>query len=1142
MLARCVARTIRAPGAAGTRRAPNSTFPPALRIASRVSDEYVQSCAAEVEHSTSPDKSIRAKVQRVTPAAKQNANDSRSVYTVDAKGWVRITSTDERGCQKVGSQEGKIQSVTTPCGEVDVLEGNSDDEGTKDEHLRRAWLVQPFRGKRSDQSEIQRRIAKFAKLDLRPQTNEQASGEDTHLVAAEREQVSGLGNSLHVKLERAMHAASQMEESVASAVGIDPKSGGCVSRAKRQREESSIERKEVLPMSAEMMERGTMPVKKIDDSGSERTREKRERMMPNRSHIPESASEGEIGRRIEGILGLNVNSARRERAINYSRLPGAAESEQASSATEASHSTLEQETQEAKLKSEQLVSEEVMGFENGRRMARKDEHQRRPSSLEQDGMRHKKVEGRLRLRKTRPWLASERMTDIQIEKGSHSTGLVDIGAVQQRIESIVDTLSVEELEEENFKQTNVSQSSPRAQESRVLSNAPHGKDTPTLEDEVIWLPGGSKTTVGRLASVLSVSLSSVLAALEQLGEKVTPQTTKKKSAKITLDDDTAELVALELGRQLRFRHYKQSNHETSDEVSDDEASTRSLRALSAQYLAARESLLPMRPSPESNEWASLPLRHPIVAVMGHVDHGKTTLLDALRGGSSAAAEAGGITQRLAAFELGNVTFIDTPGHAAFSSMRSSSAKALDVALIVVAADDGVKPQTIEAVKLARDRKAAIVFALTKVDRLSAVALEDASKRVSEQLAQAGIPTEADGGDSPLVMVSAPTGYGLDTLRETLEAHAEVLDLRADPNSRAEAVVADSVADKRLGLCLDVLVLWGSLKVGEHFVVGNAFGKVRRLASNDNRTLKVAKPSSPARVIARIDFAGGGKQQQGLDAGEMLLVVEDDKAAKRLAASRAAYLDAKAIADTNRAVTAMRARAETDGNVLHDGNGTGDAESQPTLVPLVVKVESSGEVDAVSALLASIPSTKVRFEAVGGISVGAVGKADVDLAATLRAPIFAWSVGFATPDTKDYARKLGVDIRRHKIVYALLEDVKEHATSKLPLVPTPSVRAKLDVVKVIELNDGTKIAGCKVTDGTLKKTDPLRHLRNGVVRNVDQKGCASLKHFKDDVTILNKGADCGVGLHDVSMAGDLQEGDILEAFEIVHLRPNLDNQT
>lgn len=1139
MLARCVARSIRAPGAAGTRRAPNSTFPPALRSASRVSDEHVQSCAAEVEPSTSGDDSLRAKPQRVTWAAKRDSNNHRSVHAVEAKAWVRTASTDERQCHIVASEESRTQPVINGWGAVHVINGDRDGEGAKDEHIQKARLTQPFRDKPLDESDIQMRIAKLTKVDLPAQIQKRASGKQTDLVAAEREQELRLGDSLHIKLERAMQAANQTDESVELTVGPDPKDAVRVSRSKQRSEEPSIEGKVYLSMSARMMELDRIDLKQDvnlnDDSDHERARDKRGRIMSDCPHLAESANESEIRQRIAGIVGVNVKTAKRERARNMGGLNFPAKSEQTSTASQALHARLERVTQAAKQKNEQLgLGEDV---ENGRRLARKGKHERRPSLLEKDGIGHKKAEPELRRGERQQWPLTARMTDVEIGKGSHSVGPVDLGAVQQRSESIVDALSAKEFGDANVQETNASQRSPLARTSRAQSNAPQGKDTPTIKDDVLWLPGGSKTTVGRLAAVLSVSLKSVLAALERLGDQVTPQAMRQKSAKITLDDDTAELVALELGKQLRFRHDKRSSHETPEE-----ASARSLSALDAQSLAARESLLPVRPSPESNEWASLPLRHPIVAVMGHVDHGKTTLLDALRGGSSAAAEAGGITQRLAAFELGNVTFIDTPGHAAFSSMRSSSAKALDVALIVVAADDGVKPQTVEAVKLARDRKAAVVFALTKVDRLSAVALDDASKRVSEQLAEVGIPTEADGGDSPLVMVSAPTGFGLDTLRETLEAHAEVLDLRADPNSRAEAVVADSIADTRLGLCLDVLVLWGSLKVGDYFVVGNAFGKVRRLASHENRTVKVAKPSSPARVIARIDFVGGNKQHRGIDAGEMLLVVEDDKAAKRLAASRAAYLDAKAFADTNRAVSAMRARAETGENVADDGNGNDDGDGKPTHVPLVVKVESSGEVDAVSSLLASIPSTKVTFEAVGGVSVGAVGKADVDLASTLRAPIFAWSVGFATPDTKDYARKLGVDIRRHKIVYALLEDVKDHAASKLPLVPTPSVTARLDVVKVIELNDGTKIAGCRVTDGTVKKTDPLRHLRDGVVRNVDQRGCASLKHFKEDVTTLNKGTDCGVGLYDTSMADELREGDVLESFEILNLRPSLDHHT
>lgn len=722
--------------------------------------------------------------------------------------------------------------------------------------------------------------------------------------------------------------------------------------------------------------------------------------------------------------------------------------------------------------------------------------------------------------------AEDGLDQFEIERRSGRNNRVDRAAAIRRGESPPPEQQGEETR--------------RAYQGRRKGKTPQRQSHQHLRgkgDNTIVLYGVS-VTVGRLAANLRVAMDAVLGALDKLGVQRL-EGKKSARAKQILDQETAELVAMELGKVVRFEAPKP----TKEEVTWDETAIAFLARLEAEAVEAWKAHYPAKPHVDSDEWTELPLRRPIVSVMGHVDHGKTTLLDALRGESTADKEAGGITQRLAAFQVEDVTFIDTPGHAAFKSMRSSSARALDVALVVVAADDGMKPQTLEALRLARDRHAAIVYALTKADKFAEYEMPEVIRRVSDELANAGFPTEADGGDFPMVPVSGKTKAGLDELKQTLALQAEVLDLRSNPSSRAEAVVADALFDKKIGLCLDVLVVWGTLRVGDHVVVGEAYGKVRRLTQK-----KEAGPSTPSRVVAGLTFAGS---QKTVSAGEVLLAVSDDKAAKKIASAKTAYREAKRETETQREISRIRAAA-AEAAMAPTVVGSGGKEVKPdpaaaleqqkedgpVHVPLVIKVESGGEIDAVTSLLESIQSDKVRIEAVGGVGVGAVGRADVEVAATFDAPIYAWNVGLAGPDVKEIVRKGQTDVRRHKIVYALLDDVRAHAESKLPAIPTPNVTAKLEILKVIELNNGTKIAGCKLVDGTLKKSDVIRHVRDGEVLKIDPRGCATLKHFKNDVSTLEQGQECGLGLHDQEISESLQEGDFLEAFHIVQVPQKL----
>jgi len=693
-------------------------------------------------------------------------------------------------------------------------------------------------------------------------------------------------------------------------------------------------------------------------------------------------------------------------------------------------------------------------------------------------------------------------------------------------------------------------------------------------------------TAGKFAGALGATPDAVRAALVALGEAPRMSKNSEFLKKFALDRDVAELVALELGATVEIEEFSRVAEDESDgAAAEDAAADAAVEALRAAADAARDASRAARPAPDTADWAALPLRPPIVAVLGHVDHGKTTLLDALRGARTAEAEAGGITQRLSAFvardavggggDVAAATFLDTPGHAAFSKMRETSTRAVDIAVVVVAADDGVMPQTVEAVDHARAARAQIVVAVTKVDAVGGdAARAEAVARVRGELRErCGVATEADGGDVPLVALSARTGEGLGDLRETLALQSEVLDLRADADAPAEGVVVDTVVDARHGgTCCDVLVTWGRLDVGDFVVVGGHYGKVKRLVFADDgdgpapkgkkkgkKHARAAGPADPCRVVA--SFAAAAPQAAPL--GGAFHRAADERTARSVAAAAAAC-DAKvaevaaareirrlrAVAEAARRGAAPRNRREsyarsfdrkrdgTFGSSVVDGDDEA-AAAGPLAVPAVVKVESLGEVDAAVAALDALPRGKAVLEPVGGVSVGAVSRADVDVARATGAPIFAWSVGVLGGDVRELARRHDVDVRRHDVIYHLVDDVARHLASKLPPRVTTEAVARADVARLFALSSGDVVAGCRVTDGAFPAAGGVRVLRDGAVAHVDARGVRTLRRLKDDVAEVPKGSECGVGLHDAAVAGDLREGDVLEAFVVREEPPDLD---
>ncbi len=491
-------------------------------------------------------------------------------------------------------------------------------------------------------------------------------------------------------------------------------------------------------------------------------------------------------------------------------------------------------------------------------------------------------------------------------------------------------------------------------------------------------------------------------------------------------------------------------------------------------------------------------RAPVVTVMGHVDHGKTSLLDRIRNTKLAAAEAGGITQRIAGYQVktkeGLITFMDTPGHGAFVTMRARGANVTDIVVLVVAADDGVKPQTLEAIKLAKSANVPIVVALNKIDK------SDANPdRVLKQLADASVLVEAWGGDVPCQYISAKTGDGVDELLELLVLQAEVLELKADSKLPAVGTVIEGYVHKGRGPVASVLIREGSLKAGEVVVVGEKVGKVRALTNDAGKKVKVAGPSSPVELL-------------GLDGvpspGDELRVAASLEKARELAAHRRERRRAGELA------TKTKASLE---DLLN--------RSAPTQkeLKIVVKADQQGTAEAVREQLSQLSNKAAKVQVLSA-GVGAVVESDVDLAKTSDAFIVGFSV---KPDAKaiESARTQAIEIICHKVIYEIVDAVQAKLTELLPKVQRKKVLGQAEVLKVFRVPKIGSIAGCAIREGVVNRSSQIILRRNG--DQLFEGRLASLKREKNDVTTVRAGMECGLGLMDFS---DIEEGDVLEAFE------------
>ena len=607
----------------------------------------------------------------------------------------------------------------------------------------------------------------------------------------------------------------------------------------------------------------------------------------------------------------------------------------------------------------------------------------------------------------------------------------------------------------------------RAREKEHLKQMEALKTPEKIVHEII-LP--ELITVQELANRMAERAATVVKCLMNLGVMATITQ--------TIDADTAELVADELGHKVI--RVSESDVEDVLKKGQDEAS-------------------------------DLKHRAPVVTVMGHVDHGKTSLLDALRSTDVAAGEAGGITQHIGAYQVTmasgqKVTFIDTPGHAAFTAMRARGAQITDIVILVVAADDGIMPQTIEAINHAKAAGVPIVVAINKIDTMGAN-----PEKIKMDLLNHEVVVESMGGDVLCVEVSAKKRMNLEKLVESVLLQAEVLDLKANPDRDAEGVVVESKMEKGRGPVATVLISRGTLKVGDVFVVGQEWGRVRSLLNDAGKKVEFAIPAQPVEVVGL----------QGVpDAGDELIVVENEAKAREISA----YRQRKA----REALSVKRAgKGSTMEQMLEKIKG-GEVKE----LPVLVKGDVQGSVEALQGTLAKIANEEVRI-AVIHAGVGSINESDVTLARASNATIIGFNVR-ANPQARENAKRDGVDIRYYSIIYDVANDMKQAVEGLLTPEEKEKILGYAEIRQVIHISKIGNIAGCMVTEGMVKRGAKVRLLRDNVV--IHEGDLAQLKRAKDDVKEVKSGFECGMRFEKYD---DIKVGDVIECYEIEKIAVSLD---
>ena len=513
---------------------------------------------------------------------------------------------------------------------------------------------------------------------------------------------------------------------------------------------------------------------------------------------------------------------------------------------------------------------------------------------------------------------------------------------------------------------------------------------------------------------------------------------------------------------------------------------------------------------QPDDAASLKPRPPVVTIMGHVDHGKTSLLDKIRSSRVASGEAGGITQHIGAYQIEKdgkkIAFLDTPGHEAFTAMRARGAQATDIAILVVAADDSVMPQTIESINHAKAAEVPIIVAINKMDTVGA----DANK-VRTELLQHEVFTESMGGEILDVEVSAKTGEGIDALLDAINLQSELLELKANPDRDAEAIVVESQLDKGRGAVATIIVQRGTLRRGDIFVVGNEWGKVRALIDDQGKQMQEAGPSTPCEVLG---LSGAPSS------GDRLVVVDSEARAREISDYRQRMARDKAVA----AQAGQRGSLEQMMSSLQS-KGADQA-------PFVIKADTHGSAEAITASLEKLGTEEVEARIVHA-GVGGITESDVNLAMASSTPIIAFNVR-ANKQAQDLAKREGIEIRYYSVIYDLIDDVRNTLSGMLAPERRETFIGYAEILEIFNVSKVGKVAGCLVTEGRVERGSGVRLLRDDVV--IHEGELSTLKRFKDEVGEVQSGMECGMAFKNYQ---DMRKGDVIECFTVELIERSLE---
>ena len=596
-------------------------------------------------------------------------------------------------------------------------------------------------------------------------------------------------------------------------------------------------------------------------------------------------------------------------------------------------------------------------------------------------------------------------------------------------------------------------------ETNVSTKVSANKTSSKINGGVFVYTGAISTA--ELAKSLNVPVSDIIKFLFLQGKMITINT--------ILDDDLIGLVCLQFGYDFQKKHLVEAENFEEVEINDDPSK--------------------LKPRP------------PVVTIMGHVDHGKTTLIDAIRNSNLVLGEVGGISQEIGAYQKEikgqKITFIDTPGHEAFTEMRSRGASVTDIVVLVVAADDGVMPQTVEAIDHAKSAGVPIIVAINKMDKPGAD-----PNRVKNELMAHDIVVEEFGGDVIAVEISAKQKTNIDGLLETILLVAELKELKANPDRYAMGTVLEAKLDRNEGPKATLLVQNGTLKEGDYLVVGTSYGKARRMTNEFKKTLNVATPSTPVSVIGLAEVP---------EAGDRFMAFAEESEARAIALKRKQLKEAK---EKNKSSAAS----------LEDLFNMAKAGSIQT-INVIVKADSTGSAEAVKSSLEKLNNDKVKINVIRATS-GAITESDVLLASASQAIIYGFNV---RPDAKTRAKAIEekVEIRLHNIIYALIEEIEAAMKGMLKKEMVEAVTGQAEIRKLFKVSKIGTIAGCMVTDGSIKANSLVRVIRDGIV--IFTGKLASLQREKDQVKEVKAGFECGMLIENFN---DIKEGDIIEGYEMV----------